>query len=138
MNTKRKDFNPTVRRNTNVPSLFRGWKEYSEGDFVYGKYHSSFESTYRGKTSTNYRIEVEDCNFYCEDKQGNQIDPVGKIIVLNSAGQLNKLMAEAQLGMHVHVEYAGKKPGKDDTEYHTFSSLEAGWVNKKEDEDNGL
>lgn len=133
MSEKRR-FKPTVKRNTNVPSLFHGWKEWNEGDYVIGKYHSSFESEYRGQKSTNYRVEVLECSFTVTTKDGTVVDPVGEILVLNSAGQLNKLMEEVKVGMLVHVEYGGKKPGKDGTLYHTFATLEAGEAEGEDDE----
>jgi hypothetical protein len=142
MTTQRKrTFKPTVVRANNVASLFRSWNEWDEGDYVVGEYHSTYETTFKKAVQHNWRVKVTDCNFKCRDKEGKEINPIGKIITLNSAGQLNKFMKGVDIGMMVDVTYGGKQPDREDptTEYHTFSNLEAGYAEDvSEGESNGL
>ncbi len=125
---KKRSFNAKVVK-ANVPSLFRGWKEWQPGDYVEGVYHSMYETTYNKQIQFNWRIEVKDCNFKVE-KDGKLISPIGQILVLNSAGSLNKVMQESEIGWGVFVQYAGKvRNKKDPTDkqlYHNFEAVETG------------
>ena len=140
MTERKRSFKPTVVRANNVASLFRAWGDWDEGDYVVGEFHSMYETEYKKATQYNWRIKVTDCNFKCVDKEGNKISPIGKILTLNSAGQLNKFMKGVDIGMMVDVTYGGKQPDRDDptTLYHTFSSLEAGHAEDGAGESNGL
>ena len=134
-------FTPSVRATTGGPALFKGWKEWSQGNYVIGEFLSSFETTYRGQTSTNFRIKVLECDFTCTTKEGEEVDPTDKTLVLNAAGQLNKFMQDVKPKMLVEVVYGGKQPGSDGALYHTFERLEAGYAteeNDSQEEDNGL
>jgi hypothetical protein len=140
MTERKRSFKPTVVRANNVPSLFRAWGDWEEGDYVVGEFHSTYETVYKKAVQHNWRIKVTDCNFKCVNKEGEQINPIGKILTLNSAGQLNKFMKDVDIGMMVDVTYGGKQPDKNDpdTLYHTFSSLEAGVAEEDAGESNGL
>lgn len=126
MNTARKYFKPIVKSAaTTGPAYFKGWKEWEAGNYVIGEYISSYESTYRGQTSMNYRVKVLECDFTVT-KDGEELDPTGEVIVLNGNGKLNKFMEKVTAGMLVEVVYGGKQPGQDGALYHTFERLEAG------------
>jgi hypothetical protein len=133
MATKR-FFNPTVKASTGGPAYFHGWKEWNEGNYIIGEFISSYETTYRGQVSTNYRVKVLECDFTVNHKEEGEVDPTGAVLVLNSAGQLNKFMEDVKQGMLVEVVYGGKKPGKDGTLYHKFERLEAGYPEKAQEE----
>lgn len=128
----------SVKPTSGVPSFFRGWKEWEQGDVFVGKYHSHYETEFRKQKQDNWRFEIIEANFEIKDKEGKVVpNPVGKILTLNSAGQLNKFMkASVEVGMIVIVPYDGKKPGQEDdgTEYHTFdkTQMEAGWPDESE------
>lgn len=128
MTTARKYFKPTVTatKGNSGPIYFRGWNDYKVGDYVIGEYLSSYETTYRGKTSPNFRIKVLECNFKVTNKEGKVVDPTNDAIVLNGNGRLNKFMEKVTPGMLVEIVYGGKQPGQDGTLYHTFTSLQAG------------
>jgi hypothetical protein len=122
-----------VKGGSQGPVYFRGWKEWKKGDFVVGKYLSSYKTTYRGNTLDNYKIEVIDCNFKIDHETEGKVNPVGKVLVLNAAGSLNKFMQGVSIGMDVEIEYAGKVKGENDAVYHSFSTLEAGHVESDEE-----
>lgn len=119
-----------VEKKASVSALFKGWGDWKEGDYVVGRYHSMYETEFRKKMQPNWRIEVLDCNFKIETKEGKMISPIGQIMVLNSAGQLNKVMEKTEIGMIVDLTYGGKRAGKDDpdTLYHTFTEIQSGYA----------
>lgn len=134
---KRRSFKPTVTGGGNGgPAYFKGWKQWDEGDYVIGKYESSYESTFRGTTTTNYRVKVLESNFGVEDKMGNPIDAedlIDSTLILNGVGKLDKFMEKVTPGMLVEVEYGGKKPGNDGQLYHQFNVLQAGEEEAEDD-----
>lgn len=134
---RRRSFRPTVNGGGNGgPAYFKGWKLWDDGDYVIGKYESSYESNFRGQVTTNYRLKVLECNFSAEDKEGNEIDNqelVGQTLILNGVGKLDKFMEKVTPGMLVEVEYGGKKPGNDGQLYHQFNVLQAGEEEAEDD-----
>ncbi len=127
-------FKTSVVSKTGGPALFKGWKDYQEGNYVIGEYLSSYETEFRGSVSSNYRIKVLECDFTCKTKEGEEVDPTGKTLVLNSAGSLAKFMADVKEGMLIEMVYGGKQPGSDGSLYHTFTKLEAGYPEMVEDD----
>lgn len=119
-----------VEKKASVASLFKCWGDWKEGEYVVGRYHSSYETEYRKQKQPNWRIEVLDCNFKVVAKEGKSVNPIGQILVLNSAGQLNKVMAKAEIGMLLDLTYGGKRASKDDpdTLYHTFTEIQVGYA----------
>jgi hypothetical protein len=124
---RKRSFKPKYVQSS-VPTLFRGWSDWKAGDYIVGKYHSMYETEYKKNKFPNFRIEVTDCNFKIKTKEGKIVNPVGQIIALNSAGQLNKFMAKIEIGMMVDITYGGMKEDKEDpdTKYHYFSDMLAG------------
>lgn len=120
-------FKTTQKSAVGGPVLFRGWKEWKEGDYVIGEHIRSYETEYRKQMNPNWVIRVAEANFKIKNDEGKLVSPVGQDIVLNSAGTLNALMKKTPEGHMVEVVYGGKKPGREpDTEYHTFATLESG------------
>lgn len=134
-------FTPSVTAGL-VPALFRGWKEWEEGDFIEGQYHSHYMSDYNGQPQYNWRIKVLRSNFLVTLKDGSEKSPIGELLVLNSAGTVNKCILEAMEAIDktkigVYIEYAGKKRGSDPKnkqEYHTFNACEAGELDLSDDD----
>ena len=138
MTTERRKFiGQVTEKKASVAALFRGWADYSEGDYVVGRYHSMYETEFRKQKQPNWRIEVLDASFKVQMPDGKMVSPVGKILVLNSAGQLNKALTKAKIGQIVDLTYGGKRAGKDDpdTKYHTFTDITVGWAPGEGDTD---
>jgi hypothetical protein len=91
-----------VTREVSGPKTFRKWEEYSSGDIVIGQYVGDHEDTTYGKT--HRKIKVEDVYFKGEKPENF----IGKTLVLNSAGFLDKAFDSIQIGEIVQVEYTGK------------------------------
>lgn len=134
---KQRYFKPVVKAQSGGPAFFKGWKEWDAGNYVIGEYLSSFESTYRGQTSTNYRVKVIECDFTVT-KDGEELDPTGETLVLNGNGRLNKFMNDVKPGMLIEVAYGGKQPGQDGALYHTFERLEAGYADESSSSEGDL
>lgn len=138
MTERKRLFTPTSS-NANVASLFKGWKEWKDGDYIVGELHSVYATTYKGKTSNNYRIKVLDCNFTVDESKDSdkQISPVGKIFTLNPMGRVNKFMdgskdkPKIQVGQVIDLTYEGKHKAEDGEVYH-HCKIEAGWPEGKE------
>ena len=127
-----------VKQGGMIPTLFRSWKDWTAGEFLMGEFIETKWSMYQGKETPNHICKVIECNFKMKTKEGETFDPTGKVITLNSAGQLNKLLSEAQKGQTFQFVYDGKKRGtnpKDTQLYHTFQDLAIGWVNDAEQEE---
>jgi hypothetical protein len=92
----------TVKKSLGGPQLYRKWEDYSEGDVVTGQFIGIHTCQYKKK---NYKIKVLDAQF--EDfKLAESL--IGKVLVLNSAGSLDKQMEEVQEGEYIQMEYSGK------------------------------
>jgi hypothetical protein len=93
---------------------YRPWRDWSVGDIVIGKYKGSKIDNYE---KPNWLIEVVDAQF-SKKKDGDKL--VGKVLGLNSAGQLDKAMEGVNEGEMIQVHYVGtstiekgKYKGKD-------------------------
>lgn len=91
----------TKRKLGGVPMNFRKWEEYKEGDIVIGKYVDTHQDQYENDCPV---IEVLEAFF--KDKSGDKL--VGKNLVLNSCGSVDKAFKKAALGDIVQVTYTGK------------------------------
>jgi len=121
-----------------IPSLFRGWGDYESGDSVTAEYISTKMGEYNGKPTPNHLVKVIECNFTVTKKDGTEVDPVGQNLTLNSAGQLNKLIEDLEPGAIISFEYGGKQKSsnpKDKQLYHTFTRLEAGYIEESDASD---
>lgn len=79
---------------------FRLWKEYAEGDALVGKFVGVHKCQYK---KNNPIIEIKEAGF--ADGSGSSL--VGKTLVLNSCGSVDKAFSEIPEGTLVMVEYNG-------------------------------
>jgi hypothetical protein len=91
----------TKRVLSGMQKVFRKWGDWEVDDFVVGKFIATHEDNY---DKTNYVIEVIAAEF--QDGSGEEF--LGKNLVLNSSGTLNKAFEEIQTGEFVQVTYLGK------------------------------
>lgn len=82
------------------PKAFKGWKDWKVGDTVIGVFKETFTDKYK-KTATVICVEE---TFFKGDKENY----VGKDLVLNSCGKLDKAVEKLQKGDLIQVEYKGK------------------------------
>jgi hypothetical protein len=88
----------------NGSKSYRKWKEWSEGDYIIGKFVDEEADNYR---KPSYVLEVEEVEF--EDKEAEEKCGPGKRVALNSTGLLDKIMSKkVQIGDVIMVEYGGK------------------------------
>lgn len=92
----------TVKKSLGGAQNYRKWEDYSEGDIVTGQFVGIHVCQYKKK---NFKIKVLDAQF--EDFEAAD-KLIGKILVLNSAGSLDKQMEEVQEGEFITMEYSGK------------------------------
>lgn len=104
----------TKKKLTGGGGVYRKWGEWSEGDVVIGKYVGHKIDQYE---KPNWMIEVVDAQFSDEDAG---TDLIGKVLCLNSSGQLNNAMEKVEEGQLVQIAYngtseitKGKYKGKD-------------------------
>lgn len=86
-------------KKVNGQRSYKGWKEWSIGDFVVGSFEEEGEDKY-GKP--NYIINILESTFEGENFQE------GKTICLNSCGSLDHAMKKAAIGNVIQVEYMGQ------------------------------
>lgn len=79
---------------------YRKWGLWEEGDMLVGKFVQETMDNYK---KPSYHIEVEEVQF--EDM--TDAPKQGEIFALNSAGQLDKAMAQVEKGDFVKVIYKG-------------------------------
>lgn len=81
-------------------SSYKAWKNWSEGDFLVGKYISESEDNFG---NPNYKVEVLEANF----EDGTTPKPTSTF-TFNSSGTLKKAMQEVNVGDIVKVIYKGE------------------------------
>lgn len=89
-----------VRKSLNGPKVFRKWSEYSTGDILIGKFVGKHEDQTYNKT--HWIVKVEEA-FTKEDPD----KLIGKDVVLNACGSLDKAMEQVEEGQIIQVEYMG-------------------------------
>ena len=121
-----------VRKSLNGPKTFRKWSEYSVGDILIGKFVGKHEDTTYNKT--HWVIKVEEAFV----KEGAE-NLIGKDVVLNACGSLDKAMKQVEEGQTLQMEYrgmeemtSGKYPGKD------AHSIKVDLVEEEEEDFSGL
>lgn len=80
---------------------FRAWKDWAEDDYVIGKYVDHYTDQYQKESRV---IQVEDAGFK-KSKEAQAI--IGKPLVLNGNGMLDKAFEEIETGTYVQVTYKG-------------------------------
>ena len=81
-------------------SSYKGWKNWSEGDYLVGKYISQAEDQFG---NPNYKVEVIEAQF----EDGTTPKPAS-VFTFNSSGTLKKAMDEVSIGDIVKVIYKGE------------------------------
>lgn len=81
-------------------SSYKAWKNWSEGDFLVGKYISESEDNFG---NPNYKVEVLEANF----EDGTTPKPAS-VFTFNSSGTLKKAMEEINVGDIIKVIYKGE------------------------------
>lgn len=81
-------------------SAYRAWKNWSEGDYLVGKYVSESEDQFG---NPNYKVEVIEAQF----DDGNT-PKAGTNFTFNSSGTLKKAMEEIVAGDIIKVIYKGE------------------------------
>jgi hypothetical protein len=90
-----------TKRLSGVPKNFRKWGDWKEGDLVIGKFSGTHEDQFE---KVCMMLEVEDAQF-ANKREAEKL--IGKTLVLNNAGQINKVLETIELGQWVQVIYNG-------------------------------
>lgn len=114
--------------------MYRKWDDYDTGDIVIGKFVDDYMDQKYNKPC--WVLEVFDAQLKAE--KGEKY--VGKHLVLNSCGMLDKAMKKLSHGNIVQVEYQGKTQiekgkmaGKDSHIVHVDEMEESGGEASEED-----
>lgn len=89
-----------------VRSEYRAWKEWSEGDTLVYKYIGTSQNK-KAKLKKDRIVEVIEA-FFEDKKEQKRLQP-GTRLTLNTAGQFDKGMDQAQIGSIYQVVYNGSK-----------------------------
>lgn len=81
-------------------SSYKAWKNWSEGDFLVGRYVSESEDQFG---NPNYKVEVIEAQF-----DDGQAPKAGSNFTFNSSGTLKKAMEEVKPGDVLKVIYKGE------------------------------
>jgi hypothetical protein len=92
----------TVKKTLGGAQTYRKWEDYAIGDVVIGEFVGTHIDQFK---KTNYKIKLLDATF--EDQELAE-SLIGKVLVLNSAGSLDKQMEEVSEGETISMEYTGK------------------------------
>lgn len=118
-----------------VRGTFRKWSDYTEDDYIIGKYVQSGTDNYGNPSWTVMVLDAE-----LEDKKFAK-SIMDQNLVLNSAGQLNKAMEKVEEGQIVKVTYKGtstiekgKYKGKE-AHLHDVEIMEEGEEGESEEDD---
>lgn len=91
----------TVTKNLSGSNTYRKWSEYSEGDCVVGKFVGFHVCQYKKQ---NPKIQVVHADF--ADDSGETL--IGKTLVINSCGSVDKAFENLSEGDGVQIIYTGK------------------------------
>lgn len=92
----------TVKKTLGGPMNFRKYEDFQVGDITIGEFVGTHLDQYK---KTNYKIKVLDAQW--EDADAGEA-LVGKVLVFNSCGSLDKQMEQVNEGTCVQIEYTGK------------------------------
>jgi len=89
---------------------YLGWKDWTTGDYIVGKYISNYETEYRKQKSTNYELEVVEASFANEDKIKGGIKEGDLFGVNGNKGLLYQMVTseKVDIGDFVEITYNGK------------------------------
>jgi len=115
---------------------YKGWKLWSEGDYVIGIYKDNGEQESDYGMQQWFDIEVEESNFGFKSNRP---------LRLNGCGSLNSKMEEIGHGARVKIQYdgigtmpKGKFKGKDFTDVKVFVADDAAPTTKARQDYSGL
>lgn len=91
-----------VKKSLGGAQSYRKWEDYEVGDTVIGTFIGTHVCQYK---KTNWKIKVLDAQFQDQELADSL---VGKVLVLNSAGSLDKQMEDVTEGECIQMEYTGK------------------------------
>ena len=126
-----------VRRRIGGARSYKAWKDWSEGDYIVGKYVGRSIDNY---DKPNFHIELEEVNLQ-EPVSSNGKDLVAGIILgLNAAGTLNEKMEELEIGAIVEIAYNGTETLPDNHKFkgkdcHQIDVVELGEEEEEVEED---
>lgn len=89
-----------------VRTEYRAWKEWDEGDVLVFKYLGS-STNRKNKNKKDWLVEVIE-TFFSDKKEEKRLKP-GVRLTLNSAGQFDKGMEQAEEGEILQVTYNGSQ-----------------------------
>lgn len=111
-------------------NLYRKWSDYAEGDVVVGVFEGIHHDKFK---KDNAKVKVH----YAEFADGKGDDFVGKTLVINSCGSLEKALGEMTEGAAYQFVYGGKitleKGPYAGKEAHTLSIQEVDLGSESED-----
>lgn len=90
-----------VKKQVNGSQSYKKWEDYSVGDIVIGEFLGMHICQYKKE---NPKLKVLDAF----SKDGSLEEFIGKTLVLNSCGSLDKAMEQVIEGDVIQVEYTGK------------------------------
>lgn len=112
-------------------SAYKPWKNWSEGDYLVGKYVSEATDSFG---NPNYKVEVIESGF----EDGNN-PKANSIFTFNSSGTLKKAMENIQVGDVFKVIYKGEDTvSKGKFKGKKFHSMEVLVANKPSNTDSDL
>jgi len=114
---------------------YRQWKEWDEDDLLIGKLVGT-QNNRKNKSKHDWIVEVEEAVF-ANKKEAKRL--IGKVVLLNTAGQFDKGMEQIEVGDYFQVTYKGSNE-MEGGEYegqmaHNMEVIEVGDENDEEDED---
>lgn len=90
-----------TRRTLTGANVYRSWKDYTEGDVVVGHFEGIHVDNFK---KNNAKVKV----VYAEFADGTGDSFVGKTLVINSCGSLEKAMETMTEGAGYQFVYGGK------------------------------
>ena len=95
----------TTKTLSGVKSEYRAWKEWDEGDVLVCTLTGTSQNR-KNKSKKDWIVKVEEV-FFSDKKEEKRLK--GKILTLNTAGQLDKGMEQVEIGDMVQITYNGSK-----------------------------
>ena len=95
----------TKRALSGVRTEYRAWKDWDEGDVVIFKLQGTSQNR-KNKSKKDWIGLVEEA-FFADKKEQKRL--IGKVLTLNTAGQLDKGMELIEVGDTVQITYNGSR-----------------------------
>lgn len=98
----------TKKKLSGVRTEYRAWKDWDEGDVAICKLVGTSQNR-KNKAKKDWIVEMEEAMF-SDKKKAKEL--TGKVVTLNTAGQLDKGMEQVEIGDIVQITYNGQKEMK--------------------------